>query len=56
MHPYLGILFSISYKKLHGLGGSADSYLSLFNNPEITPVLPTTKVVLLTAPTRKVTK
>lgn len=41
---------------MHGLGGSADSYLALFNNPDITPVSPTTKIVLLTAPVRKVTK
>jgi phospholipase/carboxylesterase len=38
---------------MHGLSDNADNYLALFNNPELTPLETTTKVVLLTAPERK---
>ena len=38
---------------MHGLSDNADNYLALFNNPELTPLPPTVKVVMLTAPERK---
>ena len=39
---------------MHGLGDTANGYLDIFNS-HMSPVSPTTKVVLLTAPIRKVT-
>ena len=38
---------------MHGLSDNADNYLALFNNPEVTPLTPETKVILLTAPERE---
>jgi len=39
---------------LHGLGDSAEGFFPVFSS-EMNPCLPTTKIVLLTAPIRKVT-
>lgn len=39
---------------MHGLGDTANGYLDIFTS-KINPVTPSTKVVLLTAPIRKVT-
>ncbi len=39
---------------MHGLGDSADGYLDIFNG-DLNPCSPSTKIVLLTAPIRKVT-
>lgn len=39
---------------MHGLGDTAEGYLDIFNDKS-SLVTPTTKIVLLTAPIRKVT-
>lgn len=37
---------------LHGFGDSAYGWVDIFDNIEMNPFLPTTKIILLTAPLR----
>lgn len=41
---------------MHGLEDVPDSFLAGFNNPELSPFPDTTKIILLCAPVRPLTK
>ena len=53
LHPKGQHLFSLVW--LHGLGDSANGFSQVFLNPSLKIVPPTCKVILPTAPQRKVT-
>lgn len=41
---------------MHGLEDIPDSFLSCFNNPDLSPFTDTTKIILLCAPLRPLSK